>query len=175
MFRVLIAGLVMLGVVGLGGCKQGTETATEKAVEEAIEKDGGGKANVSVEEGKVSIETKDGSFAVATGGGLKIPADFPLDVYLPKGGTVITAMTVPEGFAVTLQTSEARDEIVGQYTAEMKAQGWEEKVAMNMGESRMLTYSKDNDARTVNIVVANSEGVTQVQITTTSTPPAGSN
>lgn len=175
MFRVLIAGLVMLGVVGLGGCKQGTETATEKAVEKAIEKDSGGKANVSLDEGKVSIETKDGSFEVATGGELNIPDDFPQDVYLPKDANVLTSMTMPDGFAVTLQTSEARDEVVAHYTAEMKAQGWEEKVVMNMGESQMLTYSKDNDARTVNIVAAKGETGTQVQITTTSTPPAASN
>lgn len=175
MFRMLIAGLAMLGVVVLGGCKQGVETATEKAVERAIEKSGGGEAKVSMDDGKVSIKTKDGSFETATGGGMKIPEDFPQDVYLPKDANVIASVKSPEGFALTLQTAEASDQVAAQYAAEMKGQGWEEKMVMNMGEGQMLTYSKDNDARTVNILVAKSESATQIQITTVSTQPAASN
>lgn len=176
MFRSLIAGLVMLGVVTLtGGCKQGTESVAEKVVEKAIEEEGGGKAHVSLEDGKVAIETKDDSFETATGGEVKVPDGFPQDVYLPKDGNVLVALKSPEGFAVTLQTPAAKEKVVAEYAAEMKAKGWEEKVSMAMGESQMLSYSKDNDARTVTIHVVKEEAATQVQITAVSSQPAAAN
>ncbi len=167
MFRMLIAALLMLGFAALGGgCKQATGSVTSEAMDTAIEKDS---------DGKVSVETNDGSFEATTGDKVKIPDDFPQDVPLPKNAEVISSVKSPEGFVVMLQTSDASDKVVAQYTAEMKAKGWGGKVIMDMGESQMLTYNKDNEAHTVGIVVAKIEDVTHVQITIVSSQTATSN
>ena len=50
-------------------------------LEKAIEKGTGQKADVSTDNNSVSIKTDSGTFAASESGNIKLPSDFPSDVF----------------------------------------------------------------------------------------------
>jgi hypothetical protein len=74
------------------GCGAVAEKAGEKAAEKAIESQGGGNVDIDTsEDGKVSIETEDGSVSFGSG---EVPAEWPGDVPLPDDLEVSTGSTI---------------------------------------------------------------------------------
>jgi len=162
MKHILIIAALTAGLVAVTGCKKASEKITEKLIEQSIEKDGGGKASVDIQEGKMTIKDADGTLEVASGDGAKIPAEFPKDVFLVKNAKVVMSMKSSDGMQVMLETKESVDEVAKLYAAGMKAQEWEEETNVNMGDSVMCAYKKGEREATV-IITKGSTGA-QVQI-----------
>lgn len=91
MRRFIAIGLVGLAGVSIAACG---DSAEDKAKD--ILKDQG--VNVDEDNGKVTIEGKDGKGSVSIGEGADLPDGFPEDdVPLPEGGKIITAFSSEDG------------------------------------------------------------------------------
>jgi hypothetical protein len=163
--RTLIAIVLAVGVAITVGCKKASEELGEKMMEKALESQGGGKADVDVHEGKVTIKTKEGQFEAVSGGGARIPAGFPQDVYVLTDAKIIMASKSPTGFHVMFETGDSQDKIVARYAEEMKARDWSEESSVTMGDGVMANYKKEN--RGVMVMVAKDDSGTKVQVITT--------
>ena len=165
MNRWMISLVVIAGLIAGGGCKRATEKLAEKAMEKAIEHKSGGKADVTIKDGSVSVKTDEGEYISSTGEGAQLPPDFPADVYVPAEAKLIATVKVPEGFALTLQSPRTADQLAAECGARMKAAGWEEKTAVVMAENLMFNYGRESDSRTATYMIARGSDGAQMQIT----------
>ena len=149
----------MLAIMALAltGCgkkanEKSSEKAAEKSMEMAIEKGSGGKAKVDISNGGISVKTegKD-KMEMTAGQGAKVPGDFPKDILVYKGATVLSSVKTEGAFNVTLQTTDTTNLVSDTYKEAMKNEGWTEKGATVMGEMTMLQYNKDKREAMVHI------------------------
>lgn len=134
--RLLPIALTCL--VALSGCGKSTQ---EKVIEKSIESNTGSPASVKMSDDGISIKTGQGE--LATGSAAQIPADFPKDIYVYKGAKVLSSMTMPGGQMLTLETADPLARVAEAYQKEMTAAGWKQEMAMDNGDSRMLSYARD--------------------------------
>jgi hypothetical protein len=166
MFKPAIAFVLVFSLVAVGGCKRASEKLTEKVMEKAIERNQGGKADVSIKDGAISVKTSEGEYVGFTGGeGTQIPKDFPADVFVPQDAKLLTTVKVPEGFALTLESKISADKLAAECSAKMKAGGWDEQTSMVMAENLMFSYGRKTDNRTATFMIARGDKGSQMQIT----------
>lgn len=142
--------------VALMGCGKPSEKAAEKAVEAAIEKESGGKAKVDISQGSISVKT-DGKdqMEMTSGQNAKVPEDFPKDIPVYAGATVLSSIKAEGSFNINLETADEMSKVTASYKEAMKKEGWTEKTAADMGQMTMLTYAKAEREAMVHI---NSDG-----------------
>lgn len=156
--------ITFISVMVILGCdEKAEEKAAEKMAEKAIESSIGGNAEVDIEENSFRIQTEEGEMTMTAGDSVKLPADFPRDVFLYKGANLNTAMELPEGFNLMFQTKDNPTKVSEAYLAEMEAKGWSKEMSMDMGEQTMMVFKKDE--RIVNLSIASHEETTQIALT----------
>lgn len=165
MSKLWVMGLVAVCLMAAGGCRKSSESLAEKLAEKAIEKNSGGKADVDISNGKITVKTKDGEMVATSGGSATVPADFPKDVLILKDAKMLATIKVPDGFSITMESKETPENIVKKYAADMKANGWSEAVSMNTGDGMMLGYSKEKEKRSANVMVAKADKGSQIILT----------
>ena len=158
---VLCVAAAALVMTGCG--KKVSESVAEKMIESAMAKDGV-KGKVNISDGKVTMETKDGTASFSSGAGVKVPDNFPKDVLVYDGAKVIACVNAPGGQNLVLESKDSVEKIIAAYKGKMTGAGWKEEMNMNQADTAMLIYKKD--PRTASIVVAHSGDVTQIQLTT---------
>ena len=89
-------GIAIVCAAALTGAGCGKKIS-EKIMEKAIEANQGGKAKVDISNGAMTIKTKDGEFVAGQGAAVKLPADFPADVFLYKGAKPVVTMKTADG------------------------------------------------------------------------------
>ena len=160
-----------------------SEKLTEKLLEKSLSQDGvkakvdisgdtmsftttdadGKQANVRMDGDSLVVEGPDGVQTFRAGGAGEMPKDFPADVYVPAGASVVSSISAPGGLNLTLQSGSPKTDVVAQFAAEMKAQGWATESTMDMGETAMLSFAKDN--RQASVIVQVEEGATSINLT----------
>jgi len=91
----------------------------------------------------VEVTGKDGKFTASSAeGGVALPADFPKDVPIIKGGVVKMAMVAGPNLSVHVEAPASVAEAGKYYEDSLKAQGWKIEAAMNMGDSMMISARK---------------------------------
>lgn len=134
--------LLALGIVFTGCSNKVAEKAAEKKVEKIIEDQTGGKADVNISEKSMEIKTEDGELNIKAGTSAKLPEHFPSDVFIYKNAEIKMSMEMPQGNTVSFQTKESKDQVIDNYKKKMKAKGWSQAMAMDMGEAASLTFKK---------------------------------
>lgn len=182
MKKVLIV-LLSACVVCVGCGKKASEKIAEKIIEKNMAKDGvkgnvnisgdnvtihttdkdGKKTDVNVSGDKMTVKSEDGTAVFTSGSSAKLPDNFPKDVYVPAGASVTTAMTVPEGFNVALQTKENAEKISAACKARMSENGWKEEAAYTAAQQTVISFKKDN--RTATVMIMGADGATQINLT----------
>ena len=160
-----------------------SEKLTEKLLEQSLSQDGvkakvdlsgdtmsftttdadGKQSNVKMDGDSMTIEGPDGVQTFRAGGAGEMPKDFPADVYVPAGASVVSSISAPGGLNLTLQSGSPKTDVVAQFAAEMKAQGWATESTMDMGETAMLSFAKDN--RRASVIVQSENGATTINLT----------
>lgn len=162
MIKSVIVGMLVVCVACTGCGKKLAEKVTEKMIEKSMSKDGV-KADVKISGDKVTINTKDGATSFSGGSGAKVPDNFPKDVYVYDGATVMAVVTVPEGCNVTLQTKDASDKVLAAYKSKMTANDWKEEATYSTAQQAMISYKKET--RTANVVIVSADGNSQIMLT----------
>lgn len=174
--------------VAVAGCgkkadEKLSEKLTEKLLEKSLSKDGvkanvdisgdtmsftttdadGKQSNVKMDGDSLVVEGPDGVQTFRAGGAGEMPKDFPADVYVLSGASVVSSISTPGGANLSLKSASSKADVVAQYTAEMKDKGWTTESAMDMGETAMLSFAKDN--RTASVIVQVEDGATAINLT----------
>lgn len=150
--------VLAVAVVFLAGCGK---SANEKAAEKIIEAQSGGKADVDINDKNVKVETEKGT--MESGENVKLPADFPKDVYVIDG-TIKAAISDKDnqGQTISIETDKDVAEISTVYQEKLKADGWKITGTMNFGDSATVVGEKDD--RVVSIIAGKSDGKTMVNV-----------
>ena len=159
--RYFIMFAAIMVVFGCG--EKGAEKAAEEVMEKAIESNMGGNAEVDIEKESLRIQTEEGEMTMTAGDSVKLPADFPRDVFLYKGANLSTAMELPEGFNLLFQTKDDPSKVSEAYLTEMEAKGWSKEMTMDIGSRKMMVFKKDE--RIANVSIASHEEMTQITLT----------
>lgn len=109
---------------------------SEKLIEKSLRNSGAKDAKVDLSKGKMTVKTAEGVTELSSGESVSLPADFPKDVFVLKDAKIQTAMKSPQGFMVQMKVGQSMGKIAESYSAEMKALGWEQEAAVDMGEMR---------------------------------------
>lgn len=150
--------LILLVVLVISGC--GSKYVAEKAVENQLENAFGDNLNVDVDGDYVTIEGEDG-LSIQTGEDVKLPEDFPKDVYVPEGNIMSVMKNIMgEGYSITLQTDEDMEVIYEDYKKELADEDWDETFTSNMGE--IMMYSATKDERSLSLSISKEDGKTMV-------------
>lgn len=163
--KIGFLGLVLflsVFILILSGCGKGvSEMAGEKAAEKIIEDRIGGQANVDIDDGNVKIETKDGNFE--TGKNIKLPSDFPRDVYVIEDNlTSAMSNQADGGFTISLETDKNVEEVSSIYQNKLKGEGWKITGTMNYEDSSSVIAEKDD--RVVSVFASKNADKTAVII-----------
>ncbi len=160
MKKLFILALCSLAAfAGLTGCGEKSE---EKMAAEMIEKSSGGKAEVDIEKGNMVIKTKEGEMVINADASAKLPDDFPKDVFVIKGADVKMTMDMPQGKTVSFLTKEDMASVFEKYKKEMASNGWNQQMAMNLGDGASLVCEKGD--RMANITIAKDEEGTMINV-----------
>jgi hypothetical protein len=161
--KFFITAMVLILPIFLSACMSPKQKISEKAAEniaeKALEKSTGGKANVDINQGNVSVDTKEGS--MKTGENVSLPADFPSDVYVYEGSikSVITN-NEQNGFNVTIETDKPIAEVKAAYMDKIVSGGWEKTGTMDVGDTISIGAKKDN--RSLSVMISSSDGKTMI-------------
>jgi hypothetical protein len=165
-----IAGGIVAGVtVGFGAASRYGGLGGSRVAEKIIETDlarHGVKARLDTSEGKMTVQTKEGTVSFSGGGRVAIPSDFPKDVLVYSGAKVLSSVTTPKGCNLTLQTKDPTDTVLNTYKRTMTAADWEEQASINQSGMSMLSYKKSK--RTAVVVLTTSDNKTTIQLTAAS-------
>jgi len=162
---VTVAEIVaaVVAVVAVTGCgKKTSETLVEKIIEKQMAKDGV-KGKVDLSDGKMTIETPQGTATYSSGSGAKVPDNFPKDVQVYAGAKVMASVNTPQGQNLMLESGDSVAKIITFYKGKMSGEGWKEEMSMNQGESSVLVFKKEQ--RMASIVVARSGEGSQINLT----------
>ncbi|TAK03683.1 hypothetical protein EPO34_00785 [Patescibacteria group bacterium] len=104
---------------------------------------------------------------VQVGNGVSIPADFPADIPMYPGATVVTAMTSAQegrqGASLMLTTPDAVAAASGWYEQELVGDGWEKSGNFAVNGSDMRAYEKGDAALSVTASPGD-EGLTSILV-----------
>jgi len=149
-------GLMAFAILALPACKG--KTHGERMAEKALEKATGGKAEVNVEKGGVSIKTKEGE--VQLGALSSWPADMPGDVPQFEGAKVFNAAksesATETSWIVNFRDAEAA--AVDSYIEGLKSAGFTSGMSSNT-EDTVLFGGKKGDIDVSVVYVKNDKAM----------------
>lgn len=138
-----IAALALATLALLAGCgKSPGDALAEKALSAIASQQSGKKVEVKKDGDSMVIQTEQGTISMAGGDNLKLPADFPVDVYLPKDYTVTAVLDMGNARNIGLRVPAAPGSLFEAAKASMKTQGWEAMMAMQGADGGLLTFRK---------------------------------
>jgi hypothetical protein len=158
MKRTISLGLLLAAVV-VCGCRKSTTYTGPDGTKATVSKSG--------KNFEIKVEGKDGgTWKMAGGeGSVALPEGFPTDVPIYPGAKVATSVKTGDAMHATLQTSDAADKVSAFYKEKMKANGWELKTTMDMGQGTMLVGLKAGQS--LNAMIARGDKGTTVSLTVT--------
>ena len=154
-----VIAITVVSCLALGGCKK----AAEKMIESKMAKDGVN-AKVDSSNGKMTVQTQDGTTVIASGKDTKVPENFPKDIYLYEGATIIGSVSVPNGFSLSMETGDSADKVLGTIKSKMTGLGWKQEMNMNQGKTSIVSYKKGEWTTMINI---NADKKTQIGLMAT--------
>ena len=148
----------------LAGCgKSISQRAGEKAAEKIIEKQSGGKADVDINKGNVKVETEQGK--MEAGENVKLPSDFPQDVYVIEGAVkAVFSNQANGGYTISIETDKGLNEASAAYQEKFKSDGWKITGTMSFEDTASVTAEKDD--RIASVIISKSDAKTAVTVST---------
>jgi len=183
---IIVAVVVFLGIVALAGgyfvMRSIKSKISEKIgqniganlAEKAIEQATGKKADVSADGKTVSIKTDKGTMAASGEGTIKLPTDFPSDVFVYPDAKITFSTSTPANatngtkasFMLAYGVAQSASDVVAKYKDEMAKNGWTLGTEANYG-AIMIGFKKGS--RDVSLTASDSQegqtGTTTVSLT----------
>jgi hypothetical protein len=163
----MYAVIFMTALLASGCCrkrieKKVEEEVGEKLVEGIMEEATKGKVEVDSSKGKLEIKTEEGQVSLSGGKDLKVPDDFPGDVYIYDDARVTAVFNKDREYILTYEIDEGVEKVAKTYKKKMVSDGWKEKMALTTGQGGMLAYEKKG--RVVSVTIGESGKKTAVSL-----------
>ncbi len=149
--KLFLLFVLVLSVVVLAGCKKSADKAAEKTAEQAVErayKNQGQNVDVDIdtEQGEISFENKEQGLSIKTSeqGNLAVPAEWPKEVEIYPDGKLVAVVKNVGNIQLSVQTDDSLDKVKTWYDKLMRDTDWQQEMNMNMGDSWIASYKKDN-------------------------------
>jgi hypothetical protein len=113
-----------------------------------------------------TVNTPSGPATASTG---SLPADFPKDVPVYPGATIVSASNVGGTSGAVLSTADEGDKVAAYYKDELAKQGWSSPQAMNAGGTNVVRATKEKRQVAVSITKG-ADGKTSVSLGITAMP-----
>lgn len=158
-----VLGGVLLGALAMTGCGD-AGTATNAA------KNTVSNAATNAKQTAVNAVTN-----VATNAGMptgtvgSLPADFPKDIPVYTGATVVAGATGAMGKGASFSTADDAAKVAEFYKAELAKQGWTDVKSMAAGPATSVTASKDKRMLAIGITKG-PDGKTMISVGETAKP-----
>jgi hypothetical protein len=146
-----MVGMVILSGIVLAGCG-GAETKT--AENTAPTKPAGTTPSTT----PTNATTPGGSASTGS-----LPADFPKDVPVYPGATVVGGATAGAGSGAAFNTSDAPDKVASFYKDELPKNGWSKPIATDMAGMSSIAATKDKRRLGIS-VTKGQDGKTMISI-----------
>jgi hypothetical protein len=159
-----------LSFLGALGCSKIIEKIQQKAIETAVEKgvesQSGGKVKLDLNGQKASVVANDGKTQATWGKGATVPSDFPKQVPIYPGSTILSSMsdnsTTPK-HTVMLKTPDGSAKVIEYYKGELKAFHVENEG--DTGKTHMVKFvDKVASKLAVQVVASEEEGDTTTNV-----------
>lgn len=142
------------------------KAVADQVVEGVLE--GASGAEVDLAEGSVEVKTPDGT--VTVGGQGEVPKDWPSDVPVYTGLTVLASVSgsaAGGGQMLSGETTDDAAKVGAFYVAQLS--GWNKVAEVNTPQGQMWSFASADGKRTVSVIAgAGSDGKTAVQLAVTS-------
>ncbi len=152
---LLLPVALAMALLAMTACgKSPGDRLADAAASAAASAASGQKVEIERDGDKVTIKSKDGKevMDISSGDGIKLPKDFPDDVYLPSDYKVMTSMKMGPAMVVNLVAPGRLGKMFDQADEKMLAQGWEQTMSMQQGaNSRILSYKKPDRSATISL------------------------
>ena len=150
--------LAFLGF-GLAGCGGGDGETT------IVTDDGTVKVDQNQDEGKIEIESSEGSMTITGEGGGELPEGWPSEIQVPEGGSVTAALALTgedQGWTASLTYADkSSKDLAAEVKSNLESAGFILEGEFTSGEGAMGTYSGNGYAVTA-MVGEEDEGATLV-------------
>jgi hypothetical protein len=113
-----------------------------------------------------TVSTPSGPATASTGA---LPADFPKDVPVYPGATIVSASNVGGTAGAVLNTADAGDKVATYYKDELAKQGWSNPQAVNAAGTNAIRATKEKRQVAVTITKAD-DGKTNISLGITAMP-----
>lgn len=135
--KVQVIGGVLFGALVMTGCGGDAGTATNAAKNAAT--------NAATNAGKTAVNavTNAATNSMPTGAVGSLPADFPKDIPVYTGATVVAGATGAMGKGASFSTADGADKVAEYYKAELPKQGWADVKSVAAGPATAITASKE--------------------------------
>lgn len=164
---VIVVVLVVLGIIGSLVSGWIAKKFTEKGVESIVSQYTNGTVDIDTKNNTVTIESEDGT---ATIGSQELPDNFPSDIPVFPGATVLGSVTGSasdgSGIFVSLNSTDSMDDVKDFYGYRLSDNGWGEEQKTTIGN--ITNYSVMKGDRRLSISLTPYED-NQVHITITET------
>lgn len=145
---VAFAGVLLIAptVISRIFSEENVPTFLENWIESSIEKDTGEDVNVDLDlnddKSTLTYEDEVGETTIQYGDDLDYPGDFPTDVPVYKGATVVGKTATPSGSTLTLESSDSYATVVAYFKDQLEDQGWEVLSSYEAEMTAILSYKK---------------------------------
>jgi hypothetical protein len=151
----LAASVVLLGAAGCGGGDEAGEKAGEELAEEML----GGDVDINSEDGSVKLTDEEGNTS-EYGSGTELPEDWPADLALPEGVTVLGSSSRTENgvetMFITAESETAIDDLFEEIKDQLTGAGYEIVNESNMSSTTggFASLEAKGDAFTANVTIS---------------------
>lgn len=155
-----ILGGVLFGALVMTGCGGDAGTATNAA------------KNVGTNAGKTAVNAVTNAASNAgmpTGSVGQLPADFPKDIPVYTGATVVAGATGAMGKGASFSTADDAAKVADYYEAELKKQGWTDVKKMAAGPATSITATKEKRMLAIGLTKG-TDGKTMISVGETAKP-----
>jgi hypothetical protein len=128
--RALLLVAATAAVLSLSACKKAEEATVAVASGGAVQVDGD----------KTTIQTEEGTATFNSAAGQPLPDDFPKDVFVPDGATVMSSANMAGSMMVVLAIPGTNADAFAQAQKAMPGNGWTQTAAMETGPQKVLVF-----------------------------------
>lgn len=128
--RALLLVAAATAVLSLSACKKAEEASVAVASGGAVQVDGD----------KTTIRTEEGTATFNGAAGQPLPANFPKDVFVPAGATVMSSADMAGSMMVVLEVPGSNADAFANVQLAMPGNGWKQTAAMETGPQKVLVF-----------------------------------
>lgn len=145
MYRVFIYGALALLLLA-AGCNKLIEKAAEGATEKAIESASGGKVDVDLSEGGMTMSDEDGSMQITSGDNARLPDGWPAQLPLYPGATLLSGAQSDDNgntsMSVYFSTPDGSADVAKFYEDKALAAGYTRETSHEQDGMFIRNYAK---------------------------------